>query len=592
MPSFLPLGGLVLAITFLFTGKSDARTLHIKFQHLFDGQPLELASEVDISGTGKFSLSRCDYLISHFRLREKDGPWRPLKHFGEDVAYISASATGGGITFKNLPSGDFSALAFDVGVSGSIDASDPNSYPPDHPLNPEVNGLHWGWQGGYIYLALEGHFAATKGGPDGFSYHIANPGNHIPILLEAAVSTDRDCTMEVGFDLARVFATHNFNRDGTSTHSRKNDPLVPLFKERIKNAFQLTGITRETYQAITPPEQTSASSVGHPFEWRIPKRFPQASLPQDNFPTIEGVALGRRLFSETRLSGNNSQSCADCHQPSRAFTEEKKLSLGSEGQEGTRNAMPLTNLLWEKDFFWDGRASTLREQILIPIEDVNEMNASLPEVEKKLSADASYRKAFQSALGSSEITGEKIAFAIEQYLLTETSTESRFDQAMRREATFTPEEKRGFELFITEYDPERNLKGADCFHCHGGPLFTNHRFTNNGLDEHFADPGRFQVTQNEGDYGLFKTPSLRNVAITAPYMHDGRFATLEEVIDHYDHGIKRTLTLDPNIAKHPESGLDLTAADKKALIAFLNTLTDPRFSQPQSKYEASHSQQR
>ncbi|MEM7384660.1 MAG: MbnP family protein, partial [Verrucomicrobiota bacterium] len=565
----------------LSPSESDARTLQIRFHHQFDGQPLELSSRVSTQGTGPFSITRCDYLVSGFRLQEKDGPWRPLKHFGTDVAYISAADGKGEITFENLPTGTFSALGFDLGVSGAINASDPNSYPPDHPLNPAINGLHWGWQGGYIHLALEGHFEAPNDGPSGFSYHIAKDGNRIPIILETALTTERDCTVEIGFDLARTFNAHSFTRDGTSTHSRKGDPLVSLFRKRIESAFHISGMIRETWQPIVRTG-TATTSVGRPFDFRIPNRFPKAALPPDNFPTVEGVTLGRRLFLEKRLSKNEAQSCADCHEPKRAFTENRPISLGSAGQNGSRNAMPLTNLLWEKEFFWDGRAPSLREQVLRPIEDAHEMNLPLSEATERLSSDPTYRKAFASSFGSPVITSERMALALEQYLLTEISTDSRFDQAMRRETQFTAEEKRGFELFITEFDPARNLKGADCFHCHGGTLFTNHRYANNGLDETFADLGRFAVTKNQGDYGLFKTPSLRNVAVTGPYMHDGHFATLEEVIDHYDHGIQRTLTLDPNIAKHPESGLGLSDSDKKALIAFLQTLTDPRFSQPQS----------
>jgi cytochrome c peroxidase len=148
---------------------------------------------------------------------------------------------------------------------------------------------------------------------------------------------------------------------------------------------------------------------------------------------------------------------------------------------------------------------------------------------------------------------------------------------MKGEAQLTEEEKRGFELFMTEYDPRRSQFGADCFHCHGGPLFQSQTFANNGLDGAFKDPGRAKITGNAADQGKFATPSLRNVALTAPYMHDGRFKTLEEVIDHYSTGVKRSATLDPNLAKHPEGGIRLSSQDKSALVAFLRALTDERF---------------
>ena len=148
--------------------------------------------------------------------------------------------------------------------------------------------------------------------------------------------------------------------------------------------------------------------------------------------------------------------------------------------------------------------------------------------------------------------------------------------------SLTEAEKHGFELFNTEFDPRRGQFGADCFHCHGGPLFQSQTFANNGLDKEFANLGRGAVTGNEPDRGKFAVPSLRNVALTAPYMHDGRFATIEEVIEHYNSGVKRTPTLDPNLAKHPDTGLNLSASDKQALIAFLKALTDERYRESKS----------
>ena len=149
-----------------------------------------------------------------------------------------------------------------------------------------------------------------------------------------------------------------------------------------------------------------------------------------------------------------------------------------------------------------------------------------------------------------------------------------FDRAMQGWEQLTAAEQRGFDLFVTEYDPRRGFFGADCFHCHGGPFFTHHGFANNGLDSDSKDLGRFLVTGRAGDKGRFAVPSLRNVELTAPYMHDGRFATLEQVIEHYSTGVKRSATLDPNIAKHPGGGVPLSTEDKAALVSFLKTLTD------------------
>ena len=189
-----------------------------------------------------------------------------------------------------------------------------------------------------------------------------------------------------------------------------------------------------------------------------------------------------------------------------------------------------------------------------------------------------YAGLFEAAFGSPEITAEKIALALENYLLTLTSFDAKFDRVLRGEETFTPDEQRGFELFSTEYDPRRDQFGADCFHCHGGPLFQSQTFANNGLDNTGSDLGREKVTGKASDRGKFAVPSLRNVALTGPYMHDGRFRTLAEVVEHYSPGVVRSAPLDPNLAKHPDGGVPLTAADKQALVAFLEALTDEKLS--------------
>jgi cytochrome c peroxidase len=242
--------------------------------------------------------------------------------------------------------------------------------------------------------------------------------------------------------------------------------------------------------------------------------------------------------------------------------------------------MPLFNLAWKSHFFWDGRTPTLRQQVLQPIEDVNEMHETLPSVIAKLKADRSYPKEFADAFAEPTINDETIAKALEQYLLTLVSHDTKFDRSIRGETQLSDQEKRGFEMFFTEFDPLRGQRGADCFHCHGGALFTDHQFHNNGLDVLPSDTGRERITGEARDHGKFVTPSLRNVALTAPYMHDGRFKTLDEVVEHYDHGVQRSETLDPNIAKHPVSGMALTAEEKAALVAFLKTLSDPLFGGP------------
>jgi cytochrome c peroxidase len=176
--------------------------------------------------------------------------------------------------------------------------------------------------------------------------------------------------------------------------------------------------------------------------------------------------------------------------------------------------MPLVNLAWMKEFFWDGRAKSLREQVLMPIQDAHEMNEKLENVVAKLAADREYAAQFKIAFGSAAVTSERLARALEQFLLTLVSQESKFDRAARNLARLTAQEQRGLQLFVTEHDPARGLRGADCFHCHGGNLFSNHQFMNNGLAPRSDDLGRMEVTGAETDRAKFKVPTLRNVALT------------------------------------------------------------------------------
>jgi cytochrome c peroxidase len=212
----------------------------------------------------------------------------------------------------------------------------------------------------------------------------------------------------------------------------------------------------------------------------------------------------------------------------------------------------------------------------MPLENPVEMHETPTNVVRKLT-EAGYGATFGAAFGPGGVTVDRLARALEQFLLVQVSGDSKFDRVAKGADGFTALEQRGFELFFTEHDPRRGQYGADCFHCHGGPLFTDSAFHNNGLDAEGkgSDEGRAGVTGNGADRGRFRTPSLRNVAKTAPYMHDGRFATLEEAVAHYCSGVKRAPNLDPNLAKHPDGGLGLDLADQQALVAFLRTLSDP-----------------
>lgn len=309
--------------------------------------------------------------------------------------------------------------------------------------------------------------------------------------------------------------------------------------------------------------------------------FPSPNLPADNMLTVAGVQLGRMLFYEKTLSKDGSQSCADCHKQADAFSDVRQFSIGVEGLPGKRQAMPVMNLAWHRNgLFWDGRVPSAREQALRPIQDPLEMNETLVNAVAKLSASKRYTDQFVRAFGDATVTPERMGLAMEQFMLTMVSNNAKYDKWKRGEATLSDSEERGRELFFSEFDPFGTERGAECFHCHAGFNFTNDEYMNNGLDTgaEQTDEGRRKVTGNPLDQAKFKVPSLRNIARTAPYMHDGRFATLEEVVDHYNTGVKQSPTMDELLQYNIQpGGLQLTAQDKADLVAFLKTLMDDGF---------------
>ncbi|MFT4759162.1 MAG: cytochrome c peroxidase [Paraglaciecola sp.] len=309
--------------------------------------------------------------------------------------------------------------------------------------------------------------------------------------------------------------------------------------------------------------------------------LPAPTLPADNPLTIQGVQLGKMLFFEKLMSKDGTQACADCHRQPDGFSDSTRFSIGIEGLPGKRQAMPIFNMAYHSnEFFWDGRAELLRDQSLMPIQDPLEMNETLENVIAKLANEKMYRNQFTRVFGSEEITSVKMSLAMEQFMLSIVSYDSKYDQYLAGAAELTESEARGLALFETEYNPFfPEFSGADCAHCHGGANFENDQYMNNGLDTdaNFMDMGRENATEAAADRAKFKVPTLRNIAVTAPYMHDGRFQTLEEVVDHYNEGIQESSTVDPAILNTKDSGLFLTDADKVDLVNFLKTLTDETF---------------
>jgi cytochrome c peroxidase len=320
-----------------------------------------------------------------------------------------------------------------------------------------------------------------------------------------------------------------------------------------------------------------------PYQLKVPSHFPDMIIPSNNPMTVEGVELGRFLFYEKQLSGDNTMNCASCHMPQHSFSDANKYSLGIDGVFGNRQSMALINIGWESFFFWDGRETTLESQILEPVTNPIEMHQSWKDAIHKLNADVKYRNRFFRAFGEEGVDSVKATKAIAQFIRTMISSESKFDVMYKFEnnmALSTAEQAMLSSIDLDEwagYDLFKSLNGADCFHCHNGPLMRVKKFSNNGLDAAFSDLGRGGVTQNPEDYGKFKVTTLRNIAFTAPYMHDGRFTTLDEVIEHYSSGIHMSPTIDPLIEFANQGGVQLDAQEKYLLKKFLLTLSDYNF---------------
>jgi len=331
-----------------------------------------------------------------------------------------------------------------------------------------------------------------------------------------------------------------------------------------------------------PAEQPiNASYDPTPYEFDLPERFPNPIIPPDNPMTEEGIALGRMLFYDPILSSDSTMSCASCHNQQLSFTDGAATSVGVLGMNGRRSAMPLINLAFNPNgFFWDGRAATLEEQALVPIEDHLELNDSWENVENKLRNHPQYPRRFRQAFGveyASEITRDLAVKAIAQFERTLISYQSRFDKVVWEQQGWPTElEQEGRDLFFIE-TAEQTDAHPGCSHCHGSPLFTENNFSNNGIEDvedlnGFSDKGLGEVTGVVQHNGEFRAPTLRNIALTAPYMHDGRFETLEEVLDHYASGGHGVANQDANI-----QAFTLTEHQKEAMIAFLEMLTDTTF---------------
>ena len=331
------------------------------------------------------------------------------------------------------------------------------------------------------------------------------------------------------------------------------------------------------------PEETFKAT---PYDLKIPPHFPtQLNIPADNPMTVEGVELGRKLFFDGHLCGYTGSdsllmmSCATCHSPQHGLDigiDNPRFPggqpVGLSGQPTHHVPLPLINLVFNRNgYLWNGAVQQIEDIVLATFTDPTEMNSTYERVVSAIRADSEYPPLFTKAFGTSDITIDRIAKAIAQYVRSQVCANSKFDKYLQGKVQLTPQELNGYVLFTTE-------EGGDCFHCHGGsgtPLFTTNLCYNNALDNVFNDPhDRFSVTGDPMDHGAYKAPTLRNIALTAPYMHDGRYKTLDEVLAFYNTGQQNSPYVSPLMHHVNDGGVMLTTSQIADLKAFLLTLTE------------------
>jgi len=302
-----------------------------------------------------------------------------------------------------------------------------------------------------------------------------------------------------------------------------------------------------------------------PLYLEIPEGWPEPKYDfKKNQVTEEGFQLGRHLFYDPILSRDYTISCSSCHLQQTGFTHvDHQLSHGIEGKIGTRNSLPLINLAWNKNFMWDGGVNNLEVQAINPITNPIEMDEKLENVVTKLQNSSKYKTLFSKAFGDEKVTSQRLLKALAQFTVMLKSSNSKYDKVMRKEVRFTEQEQHGYDIFKT-----------NCASCHKEPLFSNDKFERNGLaiDTTLKDLGRIKITSKKEDALRFRVPTLRNIQFTFPYMHDGRFKTLTEVVKDYN-----SITNKKDLPNELSKPMNLSDNDRVDLVAFLNTLTDKEF---------------
>ena len=388
-------------------------------------------------------------------------------------------------------------------------------------------------------------------------------------------------TVQRSSDLANWTDLENLKiHNGTYSKTFSNPTGLPIFYRAAYDPALQTVNSTTNNALVWPATPYNYAAPALPPIYFVPPIVNQDNMPTNNVTTDPGATLGRVLFYDKRLSANQTISCSSCHQREHGFSDAKKFSVGFDGGLTGRNSMGLSNARWyqRRHFFWDERANTLEDQVLMPIQNSVEMGMTLETLTNRLASEPFYTNLFAVTFGTPEINTNRIARALAQFVRSIVSVRSKYDMGVTNNfANFTQRENLGRQIFFGQ------VGNATCAACHGTDNFVpGGAINNNGLEFPFIDKGLGAINGNPNDDGKFKVPSLRNIELTAPYMHDGRFATLEEVVEFYNSGVVNNPNLSPPLRNPPGSPaagqpirLNLTTEQKAALVAFLKTLTDP-----------------